>query len=104
MRDDGLCPVAAVADGDEIFAGPRRAAAPDLLVTLRPPYRFAGCNVLGGAGAQVFSDNEDVLSGESAGLAADAVPGFLISDRREDASTNGLFEVGPVVLEALGVR
>jgi predicted AlkP superfamily phosphohydrolase/phosphomutase len=103
VRDGGLRPVAAVDDGDEIFAGPRRHGAPDLVVSLADGYRVSWESVLGGFAEDTFADNRGVWSGDHASVDAGAVPGILFSNLKLEAEGAALEDVGPTILRTLGL-
>lgn len=103
VRDGGLRPVAAVDDGDEIFAGPRRHGAPDLVVSLADRYRVSWESVLGGFAEATLADNRGVWSGDHASVDAGAVPGVLFSNLKLEAEGAALEDVGPTILKTLGL-
>ncbi len=103
VRDGGRQPVAAVADGDELFAGPRRFRAPDLLVSLADGYGVSWESVLGGFADATFADNRGVVSGHHASVAAAAVPGLLFSNLKLDAAGAAVEDVGPTICRVLGL-
>jgi hypothetical protein len=104
VRDGGLRPVAAVDDGAELFAGPRRHCAPDLVVSLADGYRVSWESVLGGFAEATFADNRGVWSGDHASVDAGAVPGILFSNLKLEAEGAALEDVGPTVLRTLGLE
>jgi bisphosphoglycerate-independent phosphoglycerate mutase (AlkP superfamily) len=58
--------------------------------------------VLGGLTPSVFADNSDKWSGDHA-IAADLVPGVLLSNRRLRAADPTLADIAPTVLNEFGV-
>ncbi|HUU56137.1 MAG TPA: alkaline phosphatase family protein [bacterium] len=103
VRDGGLRPVAAVDDGAELFAGPRRHCAPDLVVSLADGYRVSWESILGGFAEATFADNRDVWSGDHASVDAGAVPGVLFSNLKLEVEDAALEDVGPTILKTLGL-
>jgi predicted AlkP superfamily phosphohydrolase/phosphomutase len=87
---------------DDIYAGAARALAPDLVVGYARGYRVSWESVLGGLTPDVFSDNSDKWSGDHA-MAADLVPGVLLSNRRLRAVDPTLADIAPTVLSEFGV-
>lgn len=79
LEDSGTPAVAAVHRKDAIYSGGKCGAAPDLVVGLRPPYRMAWTAAIGGASADVFTDNRQKWSGDHCVDAA-FVPGALFSN------------------------
>ncbi len=104
VRDAGRRPVVAVNDGDELFDGPRRFCAPDLVVSLADGYGVSWESVLGGFADAVFADNMGVVSGQHAAAAPDAVPGLIFSNLKLDAAGAGVEDVGPTILRTLGLE
>ncbi|UCH78146.1 MAG: alkaline phosphatase family protein, partial [Candidatus Coatesbacteria bacterium] len=103
VRDGGRQPVAAVDDGAELFAAEPRAGAPDLVVSLAEGYRVSWESVLGGMAAQTFADNDGVVSGAHASVAAAAVPGVLVSNVKWEATAAGVQDLAPTIMDLLGV-
>jgi predicted AlkP superfamily phosphohydrolase/phosphomutase len=86
----------------EIFSGEARALAPDLVVGYARGYRVSWGSVLGSISDEQFSDNSDKWSGDHA-MAAETVPGVLVTSRKVTAATPGLADLAPTVLEEFGV-
>ena len=104
VRDGARKPVVAVRDGDELFRGPRRFCAPDLVVSLADGYGVSWESVLGGFADAVFADNRGVVSGHHAAVAPDAVPGLIFSNLKLDAAGAAVEDVGPTILRTLGLE
>jgi hypothetical protein len=103
LRDGGLKPVAAVDDGGPLFDGPRGHCAPDLVVSLAEGYRVSAESVLGGMAPRTFADNLGVVSGDHASVEAAAVPGIVLSNLALECEGAGVEDVGPTVLNVLGL-
>jgi predicted AlkP superfamily phosphohydrolase/phosphomutase len=103
-RDGGRKAVVEVGDGDELFAGPRRFCAPDLVVSLADGYRVSWESVLGGFACAVFADNRGVVSGHHASVAPDAVRGLIFSNLTLDAADAAVEDAGPTILRTLGLE
>lgn len=104
VRDRGRRVVAAVDDGAELFAGPRRFCAPDLVVSLADGYRVSRESILGGFAAATFADNTGVVSGGHASLVAEAAPGLLFSNLKLETMGAAVEDIGPTILSILGVE
>lgn len=102
-RDGGVRVVAAVDDGAELFAGPRRSGAPDLVVSLADGYRVSWESVLGGFAEATYADNRGVWSGDHASVEAGAVPGVLFSNLKLEAGDAAVEDVAPTILRTLGL-
>jgi predicted AlkP superfamily phosphohydrolase/phosphomutase len=103
VRDGGLKPVVAVADGGSLFDGPRGYCAPDLVVSLADGYRVSAESVLGGLAPRTFADNLGVVSGDHASVEAGAVPGLVLSNLKLESEGAGVEDIGPTVLNVLGL-
>jgi predicted AlkP superfamily phosphohydrolase/phosphomutase len=104
VRDGGRRPVVAVDDGASLFSGSPPAGAPDLVVSLAEGYRVSGESVLGGMAAQTFADNDGVVSGAHASVAAEAVPGLLVSNVKWEATAAGVEDLAPTIADLLGLE
>ena len=95
-------PVRAVYDAREVYSGPYVDDAPDLIVGFRPGHRVGWTAVTGGIGERVFEDNTRPWSGDHNFNPPD-VPGMLFADRPIPAESPSIMDVGPTVLDLLGV-
>jgi predicted AlkP superfamily phosphohydrolase/phosphomutase len=86
----------------ETFRGAALGQAPDIVVGYARGYRVAWDSVLGKPAAEVFADNTDKWSGDHS-MAAELVPGVLLANRALGASSPGLADLGPSVLELFGL-
>jgi predicted AlkP superfamily phosphohydrolase/phosphomutase len=86
----------------EIFSGEARALAPDLVVGYARGYRVSWGSVLGSVSDEQFSDNADKWSGDHS-MAAELVPGVLVTPRKIAAATPSLADLAPTVLQEFGV-
>jgi predicted AlkP superfamily phosphohydrolase/phosphomutase len=88
--------VAAVYKREDIYSGPRTAAAPDLQVGLAPGYRL-------GEASSVVVANRRKWSADHASLDYKSVPGVLISSRPTTSETPRVVDIAPTVLQYFGV-
>jgi predicted AlkP superfamily phosphohydrolase/phosphomutase len=86
----------------EVFAGPARGLAPDLLIGYSRGYRVSWDSVLGKMTDRLFSDNDDKWSGDHS-MAADLVPGILFTNRRMSAKAPSLADLAPTVMAEFGL-
>jgi predicted AlkP superfamily phosphohydrolase/phosphomutase len=86
----------------EIFSGEARAFAPDLVVGYDRGYRVSWGSVLGSVSDELFSDNADKWSGDHA-MAAETVPGVLVTSRKATATQPSLADLAPTVLQEFGI-
>ncbi len=99
---EGVRPVREVHDAREVYSGPYVDEAPDLIVGFRPGHRVGWASVTGGVGARVFEDNTRPWSGDH-NFDPSEVPGMLFADRPITARAPGIMDIGPTVLDLLGV-
>ena len=101
-EDEGVRPVREVYDTDEVYSGPYVDEAPDLVVGFRPGHRVGWASVTGGIGERVFEDNTRPWSGDHNFNPPD-VPGMLFANRSIGATAPSIMDIGPTVLDLLGV-
>ncbi len=99
---DGVRPVREVYDTREVYSGPYVDDAPDLIVGFRPGHRVGWTSVTGGIAERVLEDNTRPWSGDHNFNPPD-VPGMLFADRPILAESPSIMDVGPTVLDLLGV-
>ena len=95
-------PVREVYDPRAVYSGPYVNESPDLIVGFRPGHRVGWASVTGGIGERVFEDNTRLWSGDHNFNPPD-VPGMLFANRPIAAAAPGIMDVGPTVLDLLGV-
>ena len=86
----------------EVYSGSARALAPDLVVGYARDYRVSWDSVLGKLSDEVFADNTDKWSGDHS-IAAELVPGVLLSSRKVKAPQPGLADLAPTILAEFGI-
>jgi len=90
-------------DSDDLYAGPYRENAPDLIVGYAAGYRASWDSVTGKVGAAVFEDNEMSWGGDHC-IDPRLVPGVLFSNRRIDTGDEpNIMDIAPTVLAAFGI-
>ena len=94
--------VHAVYEGREIYSGPLVGEGPDLVVGLKPGYRFSAQTVLGGAPLPLIEDNRKRWSGDHL-IDPSFVPGVLFTNQKLKNSQPGLADIGPTVLHCFGI-
>ena len=99
---EGVPPVREVYDAREVYSGPYVNDAPDLIVGFRPGHRVGWTSVTGGIGERVLEDNTRPWSGDHNFNPPD-VPGMLFADRQIAAESPSIMDLGPTVLDLLGV-
>lgn len=86
----------------ELYNGPYKKNAPDLLVGYYPGYRASWETAVGQVTAQVFHENTKAWSGDHC-IDASFVPGVLFCNHKIEAETPRLMDIGPTVLDLFGV-
>lgn len=76
--------------------------APDLIVGYAPGYRASWETALGAVPADVVRPNQDAWIGDHC-IAADAVPGVLLGNRRPRLADPGLKDLAPTILREFGL-
>jgi predicted AlkP superfamily phosphohydrolase/phosphomutase len=77
--------------------------APDLLIGYMRNYRASWATALGGMGKRLFEDNQDRWSGDHC-IAYNLVPGVLLSNMRLTVADPELSDLGPALLQLLGIK
>jgi len=87
---------------DEVYHGPHAAAAPDIVLGYHRGYRGSNESALGEVPDATFADNMMKWSGDHC-MAADEVPGIIISSRRIDKADPTLLDLAPTFLSLFGI-
>lgn len=90
-------------DKDEIYAGPYKDNAPDLIIGYDVGYRASWEAVTGKVTSAVFEDNTKCWSGDHC-IDPDAVPGVLFSNRKLARPEPSIMDLAPTVLELFGLE
>jgi len=77
--------------------------APDLLIGYTRNYRASWATALGGIGRGLFEDNTDRWSGDHC-IAAELVPGILVSNLKLTVPDPELCDLGPSILALFGLE
>lgn len=88
---------------EEIYGARYRDLAPDLVVGYSRGYRVSDVSALGEAPRATIEDNPKKWSGDHC-MAAELVPGVLLSNRAIAADTPGLADLAPTILALFGVE
>jgi hypothetical protein len=76
--------------------------SPDLIVGFRAGYRASWQTALGAVPAIPLEDNTDAWIGDHC-IAADEVPGVLLSNRKVRATAPQLFDITATILNEFGI-
>jgi len=106
LRDPGWedrPPLAAVYDTAEIYTGPYKENAPDLILGFYPGWRHSWESVSGKVEEEVFIDNEKAWSADHC-IDHRYVPGVFFSSRPIAEGRISLLDLAPTALNLFGVR
>jgi predicted AlkP superfamily phosphohydrolase/phosphomutase len=95
--DNGKPVIAKVYRSDEVYHGPHTAEAPDLIVGYHRNYRSSWLGSQGDMDEPVVSSNNAAWSADHC-MAAEEVPGVILSNRRIFHSAPSLIDVAPTIL------
>jgi predicted AlkP superfamily phosphohydrolase/phosphomutase len=87
---------------EDVYSAAYRDLAPDLIVGYRRGYRVSNESALGAVPAKLIDDNHKKWSGDHC-MAADEVPGVLLSNRPIPSRAVGLQDMAPTVLNEFGI-
>ena len=100
---NGGHPIKKVYRADQVYHGPHvEKVAPDLIVGYARGYRASWETTLGGFPEGLLSDNQEAWSGDHC-IAADEVPGVLLSNKKISAAAPSLLDLGPSILQEFGI-
>ncbi|MBM3310838.1 MAG: nucleotide pyrophosphatase, partial [Candidatus Aminicenantes bacterium] len=91
-----------VFDKDDIYRGPYKDNAPDLIVGYNAGYRASWASVTGSLSPRVFEDNTKRWSGDHC-IDPACVPGVLFSSLKLRTLTPSIMDLAPTVLELFGL-
>ena len=100
--ENGEPAISAVDIADEVYDGPCRSRAPDLIVGYRRGYRSSWATTLGGLSDEVFSDNDSAWSADHC-MATNELPGVLFANRPIAHPEPALVHLAPAILREFGV-
>lgn len=88
---------------DEIYSGPQTASAPDIILGYYAGFRGSNESALGEVPGTVFADNMMKWSGDHC-MAADEVPGVIVTNRRITKDDPELLDLAPTFLSLFGLE
>jgi predicted AlkP superfamily phosphohydrolase/phosphomutase len=105
LRDEksGVTAIRNVYPASEIYDGPYKSAAPDLVIGYAAGYRASWDAAVGKATRDVFTDNNKAWSGDHCVDPA-LVPGVLFSNLKISAREPGIEDMAPTALDLFGIR
>lgn len=99
---DGAQVVKTVYVTDDYYPGADREIAPDLLIGYASNYRGSWSTTLGGIPEDIVVDNLERWSGDHC-VAADLVPGIIVTNRKLKVDDPSLSDIGPTILDVFGI-
>lgn len=88
---------------EEIYSGANIAYAPDLVVGYNRGYRASWETTIGSFPEAWITDNMDPWSGDHC-MAAELVPGIILSNKKIDAENPKLYDLAPTILAQFGIE
>jgi predicted AlkP superfamily phosphohydrolase/phosphomutase len=101
--ETGRRPVKHAYRADVVYTGPHAADGPDIVVGYERGYRGSNESALGRLPEVIFADNLLKWSGDHC-MAADEVPGIIVSNRELQKSDPSLLDMAPTFLGIFGLR
>jgi predicted AlkP superfamily phosphohydrolase/phosphomutase len=101
-EEGGAAAVQRVYDKDEIYRGPYKDNAPDLIIGYAAGYRASWESVTGKITPGIFEDNTKPWGGDHC-IDTACVPGVLFSSLRLASDSPSIMDVAPTVLELFGL-
>jgi len=104
LRDEesGETAITEVYDRDEIYFGPYKENAPDLIIGYNQAYRASWDSVTGKVNGRVFDDNIKAWSGDHC-IDPSHVPGVFFFSRAIQVKTPSITDIAPTVLDLFGL-
>jgi predicted AlkP superfamily phosphohydrolase/phosphomutase len=87
---------------DEVYNGPYKQDAPDLIIGYNRGYRASWETTLGKFPRELLRDNQEKWSGDHL-MAPEVVPGILLVNRKIKAAAPALSDLAPTILAEFGV-
>ncbi len=89
-------------DGDDIFYGPYKENAPDLIIGYSAGYRASWDSVTGKVTNTIFEDNTKCWSGDHC-IDTQVVPGILFCNQKIENDNPHITDIAPTALKLFGV-
>ncbi len=96
------CAIKAVYQTAQIYKGPYKDNAPDLIIGYQRGYRVGWDTAIGRTTEHVFHDNTKAWSGDHC-IDPTLIPGVLFCDRPIETENTRLMDVGPTILDLFGI-
>ena len=104
LKDEasGEVGITEIYDADQIYHGPYKSNAPDLIIGYNQGYRASWDSVTGKVNSVVFEDNTKAWSGDHC-IDPKHVPGVFFSTLRIRAKAPSIMDIAPTVLKLFGL-
>jgi predicted AlkP superfamily phosphohydrolase/phosphomutase len=101
--ESGASAIKGVYQSQQIYRGPYKDNAPDLIIGYQRGYRVAWETAIGKTTDAVFHDNVKAWSGDHC-IDPALVPGIMFCNRAVETENTRLLDIGPTVLDMFGVQ
>lgn len=102
-EETGQKPILNVYDRDEIYSGPYRENAPDLIIGYNRGYRASWDSVTGKVNQRIIENNPKAWSGDHC-LDPKEVPGVLFTNFPLSSKEPSIMDIAPTILELFGLK
>jgi predicted AlkP superfamily phosphohydrolase/phosphomutase len=100
---NGASAIKGVYQTQQVYKGPYKENAPDLIIGYQCGYRVGWETAIGKTTANLFHDNVKAWSGDHC-IDPSLVPGILFCNRPIDAEITRLLDIGPTVIDLFGIE
>jgi len=101
--ENGASAIKGAYQATQIYRGPYKDNAPDLIIGYQRGYRVGWETAIGKTTDSVFHDNVKAWSGDHC-VDPSLVPGILFCNHKVDTQNTRLLDIGPTVLDLFGVK
>jgi predicted AlkP superfamily phosphohydrolase/phosphomutase len=102
-EEKGCVALSHIFDRENIYSGPYKGEAPDLIIGYNEGYRASWDSVTGKVNGRIIEDNPKAWSGDHC-IDPGHVPGVFFSSERINTKTPSIMDIAPTVLELFNVK
>ena len=101
--DTGETAINRIYDAEQVYRGPYRDQAPDLIVGYNSGYRVSWDSAIGKTTDRIFEDNEKNWSGDH-GVDPEIVKGVFFSNMKISSEDPNIIDLAPTILHVFGIE